>query len=802
MIVSIDIGTSYSSISALGPDGKAHPVEIGTGASMFGSKFSLPSAVFVEESGEILVGQAAINQRKLAPARFRMEFKRNLGETVPIVLGSKSFLPEQLYTELLRHMKKEAEKTGDPITCAYLTFPAAYGKSKKEKLIQAARAAGLFDVHLVEEPTAAAMCYCAAGYVEDGQTILTYDFGGGTFDAALLRYEGGCFRLLTEPMGLENCGGVDMDRAIFQDMISKVSPEIMATLMKNPVNMMRFSSQLGELAVKAKHHLSFAELFQEYIPVGFDMIPYELSREAFNSMIASLVSDSVNICRKMVEQAGLKITDLSSVLMAGGTSRVPLVQNMVRNMAGTVPVYSAADLDLAVAQGALNYRMMEKKADAKRPQSQEPAGGQPEEKKTERSQVNTGAVQPPKQPRQQVQKPEESKTVLQNPTAAQLNAMMQEAEKWRSGPARAPQKALDIYERAAGYHYGPAQYMLGCICLEGTLIPADPKRGAELIRSAVNQGVREAVPVLAQCYEHGKGVERDLSQAISWYLNAVDGGAVQYETALAGCYHKRAARPEDLSEGIRRYYKAAQRNDTAAMLALARCYETGLGINRDPNQATAWYQAAADRGSAEAQYRLGLAYAAGSGVKQNISMGQYWMRKAADSGYMPAARQLEKLCNTPQPAAAQPVPQQNIAMQWSEKLEQAVREELMRQNLNPLDPVFQSSTGNQRAVFKIPDNEHVIITYDSTMLHTGQSGFVLTDMGIYSKTRFSAARFFGWLVFAELNVDIRYARPEIHLTDGRVLMECSGLDEIKMLKFVLNLQKRIKLLKDQYGHLL
>ena len=110
MIVSIDIGTSYSSVCMLGPDGKVYPVDISTGASMFGSKYSLPSAVFVEESGNVLVGQAAMNSRKHKPQNFRMEFKRNLGEDIPILLGEHSFKPEELYTELFRHMKACAEK--------------------------------------------------------------------------------------------------------------------------------------------------------------------------------------------------------------------------------------------------------------------------------------------------------------------------------------------------------------------------------------------------------------------------------------------------------------------------------------------------------------------------------------------------------------------------------------------------------------------------------------------------------------------------------------------------------------------
>ena len=122
MIVSIDIGTSYSSICILEPDGSAKPVDISTGASMYGSKFSLPSAVYVEDDGTVLVGQAAMNSRKRKPQNFRMEFKRDLGQEIPVMLGNRSFRPEELYTEMFRHMKGRAEQSaGEKIEKAYLT---------------------------------------------------------------------------------------------------------------------------------------------------------------------------------------------------------------------------------------------------------------------------------------------------------------------------------------------------------------------------------------------------------------------------------------------------------------------------------------------------------------------------------------------------------------------------------------------------------------------------------------------------------------------------------------------------------
>ncbi len=388
MIVSIDIGTSYSSICILGPDGKAQPVDISTGASMFGSKYSMPTAVFVEEDGSIQVGQAALNSRRHTPQNFRMEFKRNLGEDTPILLGGRSFKPEDLYTEIFRHMKERAEKvTGEPVGRAILTYPASYGEMRREKLCIAAKAAGLFDLQLVDEPTAAAMCYCAQGYVRDGQALLVYDFGGGTFDASLIRYENGKFRLLAEPAGLERCGGMDIDYLIARDMREAVEKEYPGTwdgMKKNQRRFMRFTSQLNEMAVKAKHHLSDAGAFNEYIDLGMDDVDYRLTREQFNQMAASLLGQTVQVCQKLLRDAQMSPSDLSAVLLVGGTSRIPLVQEMAGKIMGKPPL-CAADLELSVVRGALMY--LHKQEEIEREQKKRQEAKELEEKEKRRKEA-------------------------------------------------------------------------------------------------------------------------------------------------------------------------------------------------------------------------------------------------------------------------------------------------------------------------------------------------------------------------------------------------------------------------------
>ena len=481
MIMSVDIGTSYSAACICDQKESVRPVEVSTGASMFGGRFSLPSAVFLDKDGNILVGQAAMNSRMRKPENFRMEFKRDFGQTFPIQLGDRKFLPEDLYTELFRHMKACAEKAcGEQITLTYLTHPAAYGKSRIEKLRSAAKAAGLFAVETVDEPTAAAMSYCAAGYVQDGETLLVYDFGGGTFDVSLIRYEDGVFTSLGNPEGLEQCGGIDMDRLIYQDMLKTVDPDILSELQSKPRYFMQFSSQLAELAVKAKHHLSAAKVFEEPIIVGLDTVPYQLTVEQFNKMVAPLVGQTVTTCHLALEKAGLTSADLSAVLLVGGTSRVPLVQDMVKQFAGSTPVHRADDLELAVAQGAIKYQQFRAKAEEPSPEG---------------------------------------------------------IEAWRTQGCRMFaegnwEEAVSWFCKAAEQGDAEAQLHLGVMYSEGLGVEQSIEKAAEWYRRAAEQGNADAQVVLGCCYEFGDGLPIDFKKAALWYGRAGKQGHEKAAAAL------------------------------------------------------------------------------------------------------------------------------------------------------------------------------------------------------------------------------------------------------------------------------
>ena len=166
------------------------------------------------------------------------------------------------------------------------------------------------------------------------------------------------FRSLAQPAGLERCGGMDIDYLIMQDMrraIEKEYPGTWEGLKGNKERYMRFTVRLNEMAVKAKHHLSDAGLYDDYIEVaGADEVFYRLTREQLNQMTASLVGQTVSVCRQMLADAGMSASDLSAVLLVGGTSRIPLVQEMAGKIMGKPPL-CAADLELSVAQGPLMY---------------------------------------------------------------------------------------------------------------------------------------------------------------------------------------------------------------------------------------------------------------------------------------------------------------------------------------------------------------------------------------------------------------------------------------------------------------
>lgn len=730
MIISIDIGTSYSSICMLGTDGKAVPVDISTGTSMYGSKYSLPSAVFVEDDGNVLVGQAAMNSRKKKPQNFRMEFKRDLGQDIPIVLGNESFLPEDFYTELFRHMKACVARVSDePIEKACLTCPAAFGTKKREKVLKAAKAAGLFCAKLVDEPTAAAMSFESDGILKGSKTLMIYDFGGGTFDVSLLSYDSGNFSLLTEPSGLEQCGGIDIDRLIFADMQSCIDPELMQKISADPKKSMRLSVQLSELAVKAKHHLSTATEFEEYIEVGMEDFEYTLTTERLNGMIAGLVSQTIETCRKIVSDAGMEPSGLSAILMVGGTSRVPLVQSMVKQFAGKVPVHCSLDLDLAVAKGALEYGKKSALSDAAGAHAQSSGNVRKASDKAGAEQNRNDSKQTLKEQRQQY-----FKTAMQYYTG--------------SGLPKNYEKAVEYFAKAAENGHQEAAVCMGKCWEMGIGVKADPVIAKRWYEKAAKLGARPAEfqntkkafqPVSGS--QNSAQVSRPASSG-----NKVQDDPAQsdYEAGLINEGQK------NFVTAVLLYKIAAEKGSMAALTRLGLCYKNGLGVTKDYVEAAQLFLKAAKGGEAEAMLYLGECYENGQGMGVDNAQARLWYEKAAKAGSreetQAALKRLEKKVQNLKVQNTKVPPKQSVTVRKKTEISELV--ERFIENHPKVEKgkgaFFEGSLFQLRSFLKVPANENVLLAHDDTFMRSGKNGFIMTERGIYTRKLWEKACFIDW----------------------------------------------------------
>ncbi|GHO82248.1 Hsp70 family protein [Dictyobacter formicarum] len=356
MRLGIDFGTCFSSAAFL--DGESitlvkDPASLG---------FSVPSSVFLTPQGQILVGKAANNQRLRDPLRHRREIKRDLGNSRPVLLGEQAWLPEQLVMHILSKIKQDADtfmtNSGRPtFTGAVITIPATYHPHKRDLMLQAAIAAGFVEkeITLLEEPVAAGLCYTGLNQVKNGDILLVYDLGGGTFDTALMQKVGGSFQYLATPSGLSRCGGADFDRAIYQDLVNK-HPELRNALQCDSKPSLIARASLGEQCIDLKHQLREVDEAEIsfVVPGTGDFIEYHLTRTEFNQMIATSVQETITCCQQMLQQANIKPEQINHILLVGGSCRIPYVQQMIQQTFKKQSI-SAPDLELVVCQGAGRY---------------------------------------------------------------------------------------------------------------------------------------------------------------------------------------------------------------------------------------------------------------------------------------------------------------------------------------------------------------------------------------------------------------------------------------------------------------
>ena len=340
----IDLGTTYSA-AATARDGRLEIFQLGERAA------TIPSIVVLRADGEVLTGEAAERRALAEPTRTGREFKRRLGDPTPIILGGTPYGAESLLAHLLRSIVlRIGEQLGGPPAAIALCHPASYGEYKIDLLRQAVRQADIGPVSLLTEPEAAAVDYARQERVPAGTVIAIYDFGGGTFDATILRKTETGFEQLGRPEGMERLGGIDFDEALFTRAMAQVRASGVELDANDPATMAALA-RLREECRRAKEALSSDTdtTIQIFLPgIQEEM---RLTRAEFEEMVRPRIRETIEALGRAARSAGLGFDGLDRVLLVGGSSRIPLVAEMVREATGK-PVAVDAHPKHTMALGA------------------------------------------------------------------------------------------------------------------------------------------------------------------------------------------------------------------------------------------------------------------------------------------------------------------------------------------------------------------------------------------------------------------------------------------------------------------
>jgi actin-like ATPase involved in cell morphogenesis len=340
----IDIGTTYTA-AAVWRDGRCDIASLGNRAP------TIPSVVLLRDDQAVLTGEAAVRRAATEPDRVAREFKRRIGDPTPIIVGSTPYSADSLVAKLLRAVVDQvtAVEGGRPAGLA-VSHPANWGAYKLDLMRQAISLADLDGVATVTEPEAAAIHYASLERVEPGSVIAVYDLGGGTFDAAVLRKTAAGWEILGQPEGIERLGGVDFDAAVFHHVTRAIGGAIDELDADDPTAQAAVA-RLRQECVDAKEALSSDS--DVSIPVLLPNMQTEvrLTRAEYEQMVRPALSDTITALNRALRSAEVKPDDVTAVLLVGGSSRTPLVSEMVSSMLGR-PVAVDAHPKYGVALGA------------------------------------------------------------------------------------------------------------------------------------------------------------------------------------------------------------------------------------------------------------------------------------------------------------------------------------------------------------------------------------------------------------------------------------------------------------------
>ena len=343
-IIGIDLGTTNSCVAVM--EG-GEPVVI---ANAEGAR-TTPSVVAFTKEGERLVGQVAKRQAITNPERTIISIKRDMGTDRKVDIDDKKYTPQEISAMILQKLKMDAESyLGETVTQAVITVPAYFSDAQRQATKDAGKVAGLEVLRIINEPTAAALAY---GMDKDNeQKIMVYDLGGGTFDVSILEIGDGVFEVLATS-GNNKLGGDDFDQKIIDYLVSEFKKTDGIDLSADKVALQR----LKEAAEKAKIELSGVPSSNINLPfitadaTGPKHLDITLTRSKFDELTADLVEKTMEPTKRALSDAGLNPSEISKVLLVGGSSRIPAVQEAVKKLIGQEP-HKGINPDECVAVGA------------------------------------------------------------------------------------------------------------------------------------------------------------------------------------------------------------------------------------------------------------------------------------------------------------------------------------------------------------------------------------------------------------------------------------------------------------------
>ena len=343
-IIGIDLGTTNSCVSVM-EGGEAVVIPNAEGNR------TTPSIVAFSKDGERMVGQVAKRQAITNPDRTVISIKREMGSNYKVTIDGKSYTPQEISAMILQKLKADAEAyLGQPVSEAVITVPAYFTDAQRQATKDAGRIAGLDVKRIINEPTAAALAYGVDK--ESDQKIMVYDLGGGTFDVSILEIGDGVIEVLATA-GNNRLGGDDFDKCIMDWMVAEFKKSDGVDLSADKVAMQR----LKEAAEKAKIELSGVTSSAINLPyitadaTGPKHLDLTLTRAKFNELTAHLVEATAGPVRQALSDAGLTGNDIAKVLMVGGSSRIPAVQDVVKKLTGKEG-FKGINPDECVAMGA------------------------------------------------------------------------------------------------------------------------------------------------------------------------------------------------------------------------------------------------------------------------------------------------------------------------------------------------------------------------------------------------------------------------------------------------------------------